>query len=225
MEGTFAGDGPGPRCMVPSVRNVILASADQVAIDAVAAKLMGFDPLSIKYIRLAHDLGLGCGDPREIRIVGDVDAARENWHFAGPFRKMTFASRMQHQIYWGPLKTPIEWSLKTVLAPWAYVASVVYHDSFWYPVLARGRMQSVLDSPWGRLFRHWEHLTPDAHGYPDIPVGGAEYRRTGLRALGRSLGILATCVKEAPDFGSRRRRLAAARQSRTAAPGAGVPRE
>jgi uncharacterized protein (DUF362 family) len=37
MDGTFVGDGPGPRCMVPHVKNVILASADQVAIDAVAA--------------------------------------------------------------------------------------------------------------------------------------------------------------------------------------------
>jgi hypothetical protein len=36
----FAGDGPGPRCMVPHVKNVILASADQVAIDAVAAKMV-----------------------------------------------------------------------------------------------------------------------------------------------------------------------------------------
>ena len=124
MDGTFAGDGPGPRCMVPHVKNVILASSDQVAIDAVAAKLMGMDPLSIKFIRLAHDLGLGCGDPREIEIVGDEQAAAENWHFTGPFRKMTFASRMQHKIYWGPLKKPIEWSLKTVLAPWAYIASV-----------------------------------------------------------------------------------------------------
>ena len=72
MDGTFAGDGPGPRCMVPHVKNVILASADQVAIDAVAAKLMGMDPMSIKFIRLAHEPGLGCGDPRDIEIVGDV---------------------------------------------------------------------------------------------------------------------------------------------------------
>ena len=76
MDGTFAGDGPGPRCMVPHAKNVILASADQVAIDAVAARLMGFDPLSIKYIRLAHDAGLGCGDPREIEIVGDAAGRR-----------------------------------------------------------------------------------------------------------------------------------------------------
>jgi hypothetical protein len=80
--------------MVPHVKNVLLASADQVAIDAVAAKLMGFDPLSIKFIRLAHDLGLGCGDPRDIEIVGDQSAAAENWHFQGPFKKMTFASRI-----------------------------------------------------------------------------------------------------------------------------------
>ena len=66
MDGTFAGDGPGPRCMYPHVKNVLLASSDQVAIDAMAAKLMGFNPLDIKYIRLAHERGLGYGDPDEI---------------------------------------------------------------------------------------------------------------------------------------------------------------
>jgi len=210
MDGTFAGDGPGPRCMVPHVKNVILASADQVAIDAVAAKLMGIDPLSIRFIRLAHDLGLGCGDPRDIEIVGDESAAAENWHFTGPFRKMTFASRMQHHIYWGPLKKPIEWSLKTVLAPWAYIASVVYHDSFWYPMLAKQKMHDVLASDWGRLFRHWERVQSDGRGFPTIPEEGAEIQRTGLKALARSLGILATCVREAPEFASRRRHKAEA---------------
>jgi len=187
---------------------VILASADQVAIDAVAAKLMGLDPMKIKFIRLAHDLGLGCGDPREIEIVGDTAAGAENWHFTGPFRKMTFASRMQHKIYWGPMKKPVEWSLKTVLAPWAYIASVVYHDSFWYPLKAKGMMAAVLQSPWGRLFRHWERVTPDARGYSAIPEEGATIKRTGLRALVKSIGILATCVREAPEFASRRRRRA-----------------
>ncbi len=54
MDGTTAGNRPGPRTMKPEIKNVILASADQVAIDAVAAKLMGFDPFSIGYIRLAR---------------------------------------------------------------------------------------------------------------------------------------------------------------------------
>ena len=46
MDGSTAGNGPGPRIMYPTTKNVILASADQVAIDAVAAKIMGFDPMS-----------------------------------------------------------------------------------------------------------------------------------------------------------------------------------
>jgi hypothetical protein len=208
MDGTFAGDGPGPRCMIPHVKNVILASADQVAIDAVAAKLMGFDPMSIKFIRMAHDMGLGCGDPREIEIVGDASAAAENWHFNGPFKKMTFASRMQHKIYWGPMKKPIEWSLKTVLAPWAYIASVLYHDSFWYPFNAKRMMRQVLESPWGRLFRNWERLTPDDAGYPQTGDDGAEVKLTGARALVRSLGILGTCIAQAPEFLNRRARQA-----------------
>lgn len=205
MDGTFAGDGPGPRCMTPYVKNVILASADQVAIDAVAASMMGFDPLNIKFIRLAHDLGLGCGDIKEIEIVGDQEAAAQRWNFDGPFKKMTFASRMQHKIYWGPLKKPLEWSLKTVLAPWAYLASVLYHDFFWYPVLARTKMASILDSDWGRLFRGWGNLKPDADGFPVVGRQPATIGHAGWAAFRRSFKILITCMKEAPEFAQRRR--------------------
>jgi uncharacterized protein (DUF362 family) len=211
MDGTFAGDGPGPRCMVPHVKNVILASRDQVAIDAVAARLMGFDPMAIRYIRLAHEAGLGVGDPREIELVGDAQAAAENWHFVGPFKRMTFASRMQHQIYWGPLKRPIEWSLKTVLAPWAYMASVLYHDSFWYPVFGRRQMRACLDSDWGRLFANWQSLVPDEQGFRSVGGGAAVIRRTGARAFARSIPILATTLREAPELAARRRRSHAER--------------
>ncbi len=200
MDGTFAGDGPGPRCMVPHVKNVILASADQVAIDATAAKLMGLDPMAVKYIRIAHDMGLGCGDPREIEIVGDPSAAEENWRFDGPFKKMTFASKMQHKIYWGRLKTWLEWSLKTWLAPWAYIASVLYHDSFWYPARAKDAMRAVLESDWGRLFANWETLTPDAQGFPEVGGRAAELKLTGASAFRKSIGILGTCIRDAPEL-------------------------
>ena len=212
MDGTFAGDGPGPRCMIPHVKDVILASDDQVAIDAVAASLMGMDPMSIKFIQLAHERGLGCGDLREIEIVGDQQAGREQWDFVGPFKKMTFAARMQHKIYWGPLKKPIEWSLKTVLAPWAYLASVIYHDSFWYPFLAKKQMAAVLESRWGRLFRDWENLQPDEQGFPAIGDQPAELKRTGLAAFWTSLKILWTCFKEAPEIAQRRRMSTSAKK-------------
>jgi hypothetical protein len=119
---------------------------------------------------------------------------------------MTFASRMQHQIYWGPMKKPVEWSLKTILAPWAYVASVLYHDSFWYPVNGRRSMRDALDSPWGRLFRNWGTVQADGQGFPDVGGEGADIRTAGARALVRSLGILGTCLKEAPEFSGWRRK-------------------
>ena len=72
MDGTVMGDGAGPRTMVPRVGNLILASADQVAIDAIAAKIMGFDPLSIPYLRMCQERGLGVADPRKIELVGDT---------------------------------------------------------------------------------------------------------------------------------------------------------
>ena len=215
MDGTFAGDGPGPRCMIPYTKNVILASADQVAIDAVAAKLMGFNPLrDIKFIRLAHEQGLGCGDPREIKIVGDAEAAGENWNFVGPFRKMTFASRMQHKIYWGPLKKPVEWSLKTVLAPWAYIASVLYHDFFWYPA-HQALLQKALQSDWGRLFHNWEQaaIPPDdltAPGWPEVGPAPStidpQHKRKSKNHYIQAMKVLTECIKEAPEFAARQRK-------------------
>jgi len=216
MDGTFAGDGPGPRCMIPYTKNIILASADQVAIDAVAAKLMGFDPLrDVKFIRLAHEQGLGCGDPRDIQIVGDTAAAGENWHFVGPFQKMTFASRMQHKIYWGPLKKPMEWSLKTVLAPWAYIASVLYHDFFWYPA-HQALLKKTMQSNWGRLFHNWEQMAIPgdnltALGWPEVgpaPLDiDLQHKSESKRHYVQAMQILGECIKEAPEFSTRRRHV------------------
>ena len=211
MDGTFAGDGPGPRCMIPHVKNVLLASADQVAIDAVAARLMGFDPLKeIKYIRLAHDRGLGCGDLREIEIAGDGEILKQSWNFVGPFKNMTFASRMQHLIYWGRLKKVLEWSLKTVLAPWSYIASVLYHDLFWYPV-HRGKMKKILASEWGRLFNNWDRVSippndVDAPGWAKVGQETAQLDKGTMRLFLKGIRILGVALKEAPEFAGRKRR-------------------
>jgi hypothetical protein len=163
---------------------------------------------------LAHELGLGCGDPRDIEIVGDVDAAKESWNFVGPFKKMTFASRMQHKIYWGPLKKPIEWSLKTVLAPWAYIASVLYHDSFWYPSHQK-LVRDILGSDWGRLFHNWEALQippnqADAEGWSNLGPEVKEFKKESMDILLQSFRVLGTCIKEAPEFDAKRRRQVAA---------------
>lgn len=152
MDGTFAGDGPGPRAMRWHEKNILLASADQVAIDAISAKLQGFDPLSIPFIRIAHEMGLGVGDPSEIEIVGyDINQERP-WHF---LQEDTFASRGQKLIYHGPLKPLEKPLLQSPIVPWSYFASNFYHNVYWYPFVGRKRVQEALQTPWGRLFESY----------------------------------------------------------------------
>lgn len=152
MDGTIVGSGPGPRIMKPHIKNILLASADQVAIDALAAKVMGFDPLKIDYIRLAHERGLGVGDPRQIEVVGDIDIAKEDWHFTVGD---TFASRGQKCIYHGCLKPFEKLLLQTPIVPWSFAASKLYHDVYWFPCKGKSRVERMLASEWGKLFESY----------------------------------------------------------------------
>lgn len=152
MDGTFAGDGPGPRAMRWHEKDIILASADQVAIDAISARLQGFDPLEIPFIRLAHEHGLGVGDPAEIEVVGHDLREEPPWNFV---QEDTFASAGQKLIYHGPLK-PLEGPLlRSPLVPWSYFASNFYHNVYWYPFRGRRRVEAALETKWGRLFREY----------------------------------------------------------------------
>lgn len=152
MDGTFAGDGPGPRAMRWHQKDILLASADQVAIDAISAKLQGFDPMSLRFIRGAHELGLGVGDPKDIKIIGHDIESEPDWGF---IQEDTFASRGQKAIYHGVLKPLEKLLLRTPIVPWAYFASNFYHNVYWYPFVGRKRVESALQNPWGRLFQSY----------------------------------------------------------------------
>jgi hypothetical protein len=153
MDGTTAGNGPGPRTMYPEVKNVILGSADQVAIDAVAAQMMGHDPLSIPYIRLAHEAGLGIGDPRQIRIVGDEDAAAERWGFKVGDNG---ASRVGDFIWFGPLKSIQNVFMRTPLVNVFVLGSEAYHDYYRWPMRDRHVFEQwIATTPWGQLFQDY----------------------------------------------------------------------
>ena len=164
MDGTTAGNGPGPRTMVPVVKDVMLASADSVAIDAVAASLMGFDPMSIDYIRLAHEDGLGSGDPRDIHIAGDEEVARERWGFRVG---RNAASRVGDLLWFGPLRAVQALFFRTPLVHLFVAASEVYHD--WYRWPFRDRLvfeRWLAGTEWGRLFQGY------ARG--ETPLAGPE---------------------------------------------------
>jgi Domain of unknown function (DUF362) len=149
MDGTVMGDGAGPRTMIPREGNLILASADQVAIDAIAARIMGFDPLSIRYLAMCHERGLGVADPRDIEIVGDADAAATRMGFKTSRSLVIWGDQL---IRRGPLKPLKRLLLHSPLMVWAPFASNVYHDLLWYPTIGRARIRAFADTGWGRLF-------------------------------------------------------------------------
>jgi uncharacterized protein (DUF362 family) len=158
MDGTVCGDGAGPRTMVPRVTNYLLASADQVAIDAVAASMMGFAPLSIPYLRMCHERELGVADLAHIRIVGE-DISRV--HFGCRVRRSLVIWGDQ-MIRKGPLRPLERVLLHSPLVVWAPVASMIYHDLLWYPLIGRARLRAFRKTPWGRLWEDYRQLqAPD----------------------------------------------------------------
>lgn len=152
MDGTVMGDGAGPRTMVPRVGNLLLASQDQVAIDAVAASIMGFDPRSIPYLAMCHERGLGVADLRDIEIVGDVEAAATRMGFTTSRSLVIWGDQL---IRRGPLRPLKRLLLHSPLMVWAPFASNVYHDLLWYPTIGRARIRSFAATGWGQLFERY----------------------------------------------------------------------
>lgn len=149
MDGTICGSGPGPRTMIPFEKDYILASSDSVAIDAVAAKMMGFDPMSIPHIRLAHEDGLGVGKPGEINIVGE-DVSNVNFHF---FVGDNFASKVGDALWFGPLKPVHKLFTRTPLVYLLVFSSFAYHDYIWWFFKGKKiQAERVKNTKWGRLF-------------------------------------------------------------------------
>ena len=154
MDGTTAGNGTGPRIMQPVTKNVMLAGGDPVAVDAVAAKLMGFDPLKIKYIRMAHEAGLGCGDPADIEIAGDRELAGEDWQFE--------VGRCFHQFaawltWFGPTRFLQKVFTRPPILYLGNFYSWLYHDVLHWPFRERKIYKKWLEeSPWGRLFASYD---------------------------------------------------------------------
>ena len=149
MDGTVAGDGAGPRTMIPRIKNLVLASSDPVAIDAMAAKLMGFDPLSIPFLRMAHERGLGIADLRDIDVVGD-DVSWENFGFQTRKSLVIWGDQMIRKGFLRPLERIL---LHSPLVVWAPFASNVYHDWMWYPTVGQSRIRAFMRTEWGQLFR------------------------------------------------------------------------
>lgn len=152
MDGTVAGDGAGPRTMIPKIKNILLAGGDSVALDAIAAKIMGFDPMSIPYIRMCHERGLGTGDPSEIEVVGE-DIKDLNFGFKTRRSLVIWGDQM---LRIGFLRFLEKILLKSPLVVWAPFASNLYHDFLWYPTIGRARIRKFRKTEWGELWNTYK---------------------------------------------------------------------
>lgn len=153
MDGTICGNGPGPRTMYPEEKSLILASGDQVAIDAVAAKIMGFDPLTIPYLRSAHERGLGIADPSQIKVVG-LDIGDLNFGFSVGDNT---ASLVGDLLWFGRLKALQRLLFHTPVVNLFVMGSFLYHDYVWWPLEGKRRMAQLRkrSTGWAQLFDNY----------------------------------------------------------------------
>ncbi|MFH1727228.1 MAG: DUF362 domain-containing protein [Pseudomonadota bacterium] len=152
-DGTICGSGPGPRTMIPVEKDYMLASADSVAIDAVAAKMMGFDPMTIPYIKMAHEDGLGTGKPEDIEIIGE-DISNVNFGFSVGDN---FASTIGDVFWFSPLKVFQKLLFHTPLVYFFVFGSFFYHDNIWWPLKGKQIQAEVRkNTKWGKLFEEYE---------------------------------------------------------------------
>jgi uncharacterized protein (DUF362 family) len=71
MDGIFAMEGNGPRGGTPRKMNVLLFSADPIALDATACRLMNLDPALVLTNKAGMELGAGTFLAEDIKILGD----------------------------------------------------------------------------------------------------------------------------------------------------------
>ncbi len=152
MDGTLCGNGPGPRTMTPVEKNLILAGSDSVAVDAVAAKLMGFDPMGIGYVRMAHEDGLGVGDTARIEVRGEnIEGVNFGFQVGD-----NLASRFGNLFWFSPLKRFQKLLFHTPLVYLFVFGSYLYHDHLWWPFVGKRIMDVIrANSQWGRYFERF----------------------------------------------------------------------
>lgn len=100
MDAVIGMEGEGPSSGVPKKIGLIISGADGVAVDAVAAGLMGYDPLRIFTTSEAHGRNLGVGDPERIEVLGENPAQVRVYDFRpSSAASLLFRRRLPSRLY------------------------------------------------------------------------------------------------------------------------------
>ncbi len=176
MDGTFAGDGPGPRAMRWHEKNILLASADQVAIDAVSAKLQGFDPMTIPLSALPMNSAWGLATRARSKWSATISSRSQPWNFVQDGHLCLPRTKIDLPR---PAQTLRKYLLfKARWCPGRSFASNFYHNVYWYPFVGRKRVQEALKTHWGQLFA--------SYGDGHVAMPGMEPKTVVQAAAGMS---------------------------------------
>jgi uncharacterized protein (DUF362 family) len=82
LDGHVAMEGAGPSDGTLVPWGIAIAGADPLAVDVLAARLMGFDPNEIGYLNYCAHLGLGCADLTHVEVLGNVEMEKVSLHLS-----------------------------------------------------------------------------------------------------------------------------------------------
>ena len=158
MDATVGLEGNSPKSGLPRVVNRVLASADAVALDAVAARMMGFDPASIGHLLECHAAGLGEYCLERISVRGEpLDGIELRFLPA----RHNLVSWMELVLRKRPWLRPLVFD--TPLFGLCCWLTTVYYD-VWYSVLGIGRRRRdwiVHHTPYGAQWAAPEAIEPE----------------------------------------------------------------
>lgn len=141
IDATVCGLGAGPRRLRPSVQNLLIASRDPVAVDAVGARILGLDPTRVPFLVRCAQHDLGALLPSEIEIVGEsspvLDQTLESSSLGVPGERV--------------LRLPQGERLRAGQRLLRRAA----RDFLWYPSVGRRWRKLWRRTPWGQLFQDY----------------------------------------------------------------------
>lgn len=147
MDATVAQEGNGPLMGHPVPMGLILASTDLVALDSVAAELIGLDPKGLETLLESEKVGVGSmqnikiDGPELSEISRDFIEAKTPTYLKIVTKLLETELRPLIKLVFGPL----------YFGPTTYVQ--IYKNLIWYNFIGKPEARKFLkEDPWGKLF-------------------------------------------------------------------------
>ena len=120
---------------MPTRRNIVFAGNDLVAVDAVATRLMGMNPLDMEYLQLGQRRGLGIADLDRVQLLGDLEDLTDRFHkYPMAWGEGHYGMGQRTWLLKGPIptdedeQTPIEPHTSPTPASDGWSSPVYFHD-------------------------------------------------------------------------------------------------